>query len=125
MQTNPTLFGEFFKKARLETGQTLRGSCLAHGYDPGNISKIERGRLTPPQGGKKLKEWATSLGLKESTDKYQEFFDLAYACNGIVPPEILSNEEVVKKLPLTFKALRLNTGSTEQRDRLVETIQTP
>ncbi len=43
------LFGEYFKKKRLEIGKTLRQFCLENGLDPGNISKIERGILRPPQ----------------------------------------------------------------------------
>ena len=42
-------FGAFFKQKRLELGLSLRRFCLEHGLDPGNISKLERGRLAPPQ----------------------------------------------------------------------------
>lgn len=123
METPFTIFGSFFKKNRLETGQSLRGFCLTHGLDAGNISKLERGLIGPPKGGKKLAQWAECLGLAEGSEQHQEFLDLAYACNGRVPPEILSDEQVVKKLPLIFRALRDQENSAEQLDKLVELIK--
>ncbi len=47
-------FGEFFKAKRQALGLTLREFCLKHKLDPGNISRLERGLLAPPQGRERL-----------------------------------------------------------------------
>jgi transcriptional regulator with XRE-family HTH domain len=51
-------FGAFFKEMRIGQEMTLRHFCERHGYDPGNISKLERGLLPPPQSEAKLTEYA-------------------------------------------------------------------
>jgi transcriptional regulator with XRE-family HTH domain len=71
------LFGEYFKKKRLGIGKTLRQFCLENGLDPGNISKIERGILRPPQSREKLAHYAKCLGITEGSDEWLEFFDVA------------------------------------------------
>ena len=48
MKTMPA-FGEFFKVKRQALGLTLREFCLKHKLDPGNLSRMERGLLAPPQ----------------------------------------------------------------------------
>jgi len=98
-------FGAFFKKKRLELGLSLRQFCLEHGLDPGNLSKLERGRLSPPQHDK-LEEYARLLGIPEGSDDWYRFFDLAAAEAGRIPQDILSDEEVVEKLPILFRGLR-------------------
>ena len=45
-------FGELFKKLRLRLGMTLRKFCEENDFDPGNISKLERGLLPAPQSEK-------------------------------------------------------------------------
>ena len=36
-------FGSYFKELRTKKGRTLRRFCELHGFDPGNISRLERG----------------------------------------------------------------------------------
>ena len=56
---NPkSYFGEFFKESRIKRNFTLREFCNKFGYDPGNISKIERGLLKPPGRREKLEKYA-------------------------------------------------------------------
>lgn len=98
-------FGHFFKTKRIALGKTLRQFCLDHELDPGNVSKLERGLFPPPQH-EKLQEYANLLGLKEGTDDWYQFFDLAAAESGKIPQDILNNEQVVEKLPLFFRTLR-------------------
>jgi len=117
-----TLFGEFFKKKRLETGMTLRQFCLNNSLDPGNISKIERGILSPPQTKEKLGQYAKCLHIEEGSDDWLEFFDRAHASSGRIPEEILSDAETVAKLPLVFRTLRGQKLNKEQLDKLVEEL---
>ena len=116
------LFGEFFKKKRIEIGMTLRQFCLDNNLDPGNMSKIERGILTPPQTKEKLEHYAKCLCIKEGSDDWLEFFDRAHASSGRIPEEILSDAETVAKLPLVFRTLRGQKLNKEQLDKLVEEL---
>ena len=116
-------FGEYFKDLRIKRGMTLRRFCEVFGFDPGNISKLERGRLSPPQSREKLAEYATALGIEEGSSEWFEFYDRAAACSGQIPKDILSDEELVGKLPLIFRTLRGEKLSEEQLRDLAETIR--
>ena len=115
-------FGEFFKTKRIALGKTLREFCLENDLDPGNISKLERGFLSPPQHDK-LIEYANLLKLKKGTDDWYKFFDLAAAENGRIPKDILSDEEVVKELPVLFRTLRGGKITDEKLDKLIRKIK--
>jgi len=45
-------FGNYFKQKRMERGLTLREFCRVNGFDPGNISKIERRSFPPDRNPK-------------------------------------------------------------------------
>lgn len=118
-----SFFGQFFKKMRQLTGLTLRQFCLEHGLDPGNISKMERGLAPPPSSREKLEKYANALQIKESSDNWYEFFDLAAACSGKIPPDVMSDTQLVEKLPLVFRTLRGQKVPKEQLDELAELIR--
>lgn len=118
-----SFFGQFFKKMRQLTGLTLRQFCLEHGLDPGNISKMERGLAPPPSSREKLEKYATALQIKESSDNWYEFFDLAAACSGKIPLDVMSDTQLVEKLPLVFRTLRGQKVPKEQLDELAELIR--
>jgi transcriptional regulator with XRE-family HTH domain len=117
------LFGQFFKKKRIELGMTLRQFCLENNLDPGNISKIERGILPPPTNAEKLGQYAKSLNIKEGSNDWYEFFDLAHASSGRIPKEILSNKDLVSKLPLVFRTLRGQELTKDQLNKLGEKLK--
>ncbi len=116
-------FGELFKQLRIESGQTLRQFCVKHEYDPGNISKLERGLLSPPQSVEKLEQYARALGLGEASEQWQEFVDLGLACAGQIPGDVLMDEELVPKLPLLLRTVSGKKLSREQLESLIETIR--
>jgi transcriptional regulator with XRE-family HTH domain len=116
-------FGEVFKQHRASSGQTLRGFCIKHGFDPGNISKLERGMMPPPQSEEKLRQYARALGIAEGSQEYQEFVDMGLACAGQIPPEVMSNEELVKKLPMLLRTVSGKKLSSKQLDDLIEDIR--
>lgn len=122
METSKT-FGGYFKELRMKTGKTLRQFCLDHQLDPGNISRIERGKAMPPQDDNKLVEWAGLLGLRKGSPEWTEFFELAAIDAGRIPQEILSNKELVAKLPLVFRTLKGEKLSPEKLRALIETIR--
>ena len=117
-------FGAFFAKIRRERlGVSLREFCNEHGFDAGNISKLERGKLPPPRSREKLERYASALGLKEGSDEWLEFFDLAAASRGEVPPDIMREEEVVEQLPILFRTLRGESVPDEQLEELIRLIR--
>lgn len=122
MKTLPA-FGEFFKAKRQALSLTLREFCLKHKFDPGNMSRMERGLLPPPQERQRLEEYAKYLELKSGGDDWYTFFDLAAAAKGRLPDELLEDKEVVAKLPLVFRTLRRKRLTEQQLSELVKTIR--
>ena len=117
------LFGEFFKKKRIEIGKTLRQFCMENKLDPGNISKLERGLLPPPTSKEKLEYYAKCLGIKKGSDDWYEFFDLACASAGRIPEEIMSDENLLSKLPIVFRTLRGQKLTRKQLNELAKRLK--
>ena len=116
-------FGAYLKSLRLERRVTLREFCRRARADPGNISRIERGVWPPPQDRNILVRYATALELKEASDEWYKFFDCAAADCGIIPKDIMEDDEVVKVLPVLFRTLRREKPSEEDLDRLVDKLR--
>lgn len=117
-------FGDFFKEARIRQRITLREFCLKYGLDAGNVSKLERGVLTPPQDVQKLKEYARHLGIKEGTTEWHTFVDLASAETGRVPADILTDKESIARLPILFRTLRNKKLTKKVLKELIEKLKT-
>jgi transcriptional regulator with XRE-family HTH domain len=117
------IFGSYFKELRIKRRLTLRQFCETSGLDPGNISKLERGLLPPPQSKEKLEQYAQALGLRKGSSVWYEFFDLAAASRGQIPEEILADDRLVKKLPVLFRTLRGEKVPERKLDELIETIR--
>ena len=117
------LFGDRFKKRRLKIGKTLRQFCLENGLDPGNISKIERGILPPPQSREKLAHYAKCLGIVEGSDEWLEFFDIARTDAGRIPDELLADKNIVAKLPLVFRTIKGQKLTEEQLEKFARALE--
>ncbi len=117
-------FGDFFKELRNRQRTTLRQFCQAHGFDPGNMSKLERGLLPPPHSAEKLSQYAKALGLKKGSDDWYTFFDLAAAERGKLPVDVLEDHALVRKLPVFFRTLRGQQVSEKKLSELIEKIRT-
>lgn len=116
-------FGEFFKKKRMESKITLRKFCLENGYDPGNISKIERGLLAPPKDEEKLAEYAKALSIKKGSDDYVQFLDYAAAANRVFQPKNISQEALLNKLPVLFRTLDNKKLTVDKLDSIIQFIE--
>lgn len=121
METKRT-FGELFKEKRISLGITLRRFCEKHSLDAGNMSKIERGILPAPKSEELLKKYAKFLGLKEGTDDWYLFFDLAAAESGRLPKELME-KDVVARMPVLFRTLRGKKLSKDKLDKLIKLIK--
>lgn len=119
----PMTFGQFFKKMREKRGLSLRQFCVKNNVDPGNISKLERGLLPPPQSREKLEQYASFLKIRKGGPEWYEFFDLAAADSGKIPADIMSDENLMKKLPLVFRTIRGQKVSKEKLEELAEVIR--
>lgn len=118
-----TGFGAYLKELRMEKRITLRTFCKMANADPGNISKIERGVWPPPQDREILRRYAAALAIKEGSDEWYRFFDCAAADCGIIPQDIMSNEEIVKMLPAFFRTLRGQKPTEAEVRSLVEKLR--
>jgi transcriptional regulator with XRE-family HTH domain len=118
-----SVFSDLLRRLRAERGLTLREFCLRNQFDPGNYSRLERGLYPPPQGREHLEKYARALGLAEGTAEWLEFFDVAAACRGEIPPDLLSDAKLVEKLPVVFRTLRGQPVSPEKLDELAELIR--
>jgi transcriptional regulator with XRE-family HTH domain len=118
-----TKFANYFSTLRQKTGMTLRQFCIENEFDPGNMSRIERGRLNPPRKRETLEKWAQSLKLQKGSDDWMLFFDYAAVANQSIPADLMSDDVVIEKLPLVFRTLRGEKVSDNQLQKLVEKIR--
>ena len=123
MGSRPGRFGVYLKKLRMKQGLGLREFCLQNGFDPGNYSRLERGLFPPPQKEEKLKEYATALSITLGSEEWIELFDLAAVEKGRIPADILSDEDLLEKLPVMFRTMRGQQVSREKLDEFVEKIR--
>lgn len=120
---NPMNFGDLVKDLRIAQKKTLRQFCLDHGHDPSNWSKLERGINPPPRDEKTLERWARQLDLKAGTSEWQNFMDLADIARGEIPKHVLTDEELLKKLPVFFRSIRGAELTAEQLDDLIQKVR--
>ena len=117
------LFGEFFKQKRKELGLTLRQFCFKNGFDPGNVSKMERGLINPPTSDEGLYKYAKALKIKKGSDDWHELTNRAFACRGEIPTDILSDDRLMQKLPVFFRTLKGEKVPPEKLEELVDIIR--
>ncbi len=110
-------FGRFFKDSRIELGLTLRGFCRKYGFDPGNISRLERGRASASKKQSTLDWYAWCLELEGV--KKEEFMILAAVSAGMIP-EPLTDKELAAKLPLL---LEIGRASKEDLEHFAEWLR--
>ena len=116
-------FGTFFKEKRLALGITLREFCREHDLDAGNMSRIERGIAAPPKSETALRKYASALGIREGSEDWQTFMDLAAISAGRIPDRITDSPELLAQLPLVFRTMDGKPLSAQKLRELAEIIQ--
>ena len=116
-------FAKLFKEQRIRLHKTLRQFCAENGFEPDNVSRLERGLLPPPRSKEKLTRYAQALGIEPGSDEWLEFFDLAALEAGRLPKHVLDDQEVVQKLPVFFRTIRNREMAGEDLDALIERIR--
>ncbi|HNY04764.1 MAG TPA: helix-turn-helix transcriptional regulator [Candidatus Woesebacteria bacterium] len=117
-QTNQN-FGIFFRNRRVSLGFTLRSFCERFGYDPGNISRLERNILTPSIDESILKGYAKALQIIEGSLEWVTFFDLAHLAKGTIPVDIRNNQQMMSVLPAFYRTMR---GEKLNKEKVKELI---
>jgi len=116
-------FGDMVKDLRVAQCKTLRQFCLENNLDPSNWSKVERNINPPPRDHETLAKWAMMLGITEDSEKWKEFMINADIARGEIPREIMSNEQLLAKLPVFFRTVTGQPLTEEKLDRLIEQIR--
>jgi transcriptional regulator with XRE-family HTH domain len=117
------MYGQFVKNRRVDKGISLREFCKSLGLDASNWSKVERGLLSPPQDEEKLRRIAELLDIEFGSDMWVEMKDLASISAGSIPDDILSDENVLKSLPIFFRTLRSDKPTSDELDELISMIR--
>ena len=116
-------FGAFVKSRRIDRRITLRTFSESLGYDPANYSRMERGQLMPPTSADKLAAIARELGIHRDSADFREMVRLASLGRGEIPPAILSDHEVMAKLPVLFRTLEGDRVDSAVLDELFDTMK--
>lgn len=126
MKSNQVLtaksFGEFLRLRRISLGFTLRSFSEQFGYDPGNISRIERNLITPSLDESSLSGYARALNIKPGSEEWVTFHDLAHLSKNRIPKDIADNANSNIYFPLLFRTLRGKKLSKEQLVKLVDLV---
>jgi transcriptional regulator with XRE-family HTH domain len=123
MKTPHENFAAFFQALRKQHRITLRAFCEAAAADPGNVSRLERRMIPPPQDREILSRYAKALNLTEGGDEWYLFFDLAAADRGIIPRDIMDDAELVKELPAFFRTLRGQKPTEQEMRKVIEKVR--
>lgn len=119
-------FGAYLRALRLKIGKGLREFSIECETDPGNLSKIETGKMAPPTGDL-LDRIASALRLiPESVER--KLFDTKAAVDRSELPEetktLLSDDELLQKLPAFARLLKdKNKTLDQQMDEIVRLVR--
>ncbi len=117
------MFGDLIKTLRIERDISLREFCRRLSMDASNWSKIERGVLAPPQDEEKLNQIAGILDIEKGSELSTELKDKAAIDAGIIPKDLLSDQETLNALPMFFRTVRSEKPTVEELERLIEKIR--
>jgi transcriptional regulator with XRE-family HTH domain len=116
-------FGEYLNSLRKSKRLSLREVCKSAGYDPSNWSKVERGILSPPGDEDTLNKWALALELEPNSSEFKDFIDKATIARGVIPEEIMNNDELLAHVPIFFRTIKGQKPSKEDLEKLIELLK--
>jgi transcriptional regulator with XRE-family HTH domain len=114
-------FGEFIRNLRIGKRLTLRQFCRSAKLDPSNWSRIERGLAPPPKSKVVLQEIAKILKIERESEEYKALFDLAAISH--IPSDLISDEQVLDKLPIFFRTIRGEKPSRKELEELIRIMK--
>lgn len=116
-------FGELIRRRRVQLRLRLRDVALRAEMDPGNLSKLERGRLRPPQDRGALDRICLALQWHPAGSDAEKARDLAAVENGRIPNDLLEDDEVMAKLPLLLRIIHSRELDPDELERLIDLIR--
>ena len=119
----PESFGQWLKVRRARKRLSLRVFAKKAGLDPGNLSRYERGVVSPPQDEAVLERIGHALGLRPGSPHWREMVDLAAIGGKRIPPDVAKDPELLKALPVLFRTLKGKKMTREKLIRLARKIQ--
>ena len=114
-------FGAFLRQKRLAGGYGLRRFAQEIGWQPSNLSAVERGRKNPPREETVLAAIASALGLETGSEDWHTFFDLA-ARPGEPPADVSSYTARQPVIPVLLRTLENRQLSEEELRQLIDHI---
>ena len=93
------------------------------GLDPGNLSRYERGIVSPPQDTAVLERIGRALGLKPRSASWSDLIHLSAIGGRRIPPDVAKDADLLKALPILFRTLKGKKLSEEELIRLARRIQ--
>ncbi len=78
-------FGRFFRQRRTSLGLSLSEFCRQNGFDKGNVSRLERGLMKPPDSMDLLQTYADALQLQRDSEDWKAFMRHAAIARGKLP----------------------------------------
>ncbi len=93
------------------------------GFQPSNLSDIERGKKPPPKHPERLVEIADALGLLEGSSERKQLFDLAAeAQDAALPADVEQYARGRKLIPVLLRAAKAKHLTDEKFRELTEYI---
>lgn len=81
-------FGRFFRNRRNALDLNLSEFCRHNGFDKGNISRLERGLVKPPESSDLLRTYASALQLQSGSEDWKAFMGHAAIARGKFPSAV-------------------------------------
>lgn len=116
-------FGNYVRELRLSKDIGLRQFCIAAEVDPSNWSKVERGIIAPPTDEDTLERISKVLGIEKGSPEWHQLSDRAFADRGIIPSDVMEDEELVAALPIFFRTARGQKPDPDELQQLVELLR--
>lgn len=116
-------FGEFFRSKRIALDLTLRAFCERYGYDPGNISRLERNIFSPTLDDEKLAGYAAALKISRDSEEWVIFCDLAHTAKGKIPEDLKRDKDTASLLPAFFRTMRNKKLDKNKLEKLIELLK--
>ena len=115
-------FGSIIRDRRAELRLSLRDCALQANMDFGNLSKIERGRMAPPQDSEVINRLISVLGF-DGTDHAGALRDAAALENGRIPAAVLADEAVMAALPIFLRTAQNRQLDEATVEKLIDMIR--
>lgn len=112
-------YGAFLRELRIDREISLRDFAKSSGMDVGNLSKIERGILDPPQS-KIQNKFIKLLNLNEKDSI--KLKDLASHQKGNYPPEVEDDLKEYEYIPILLRTIANKRLTDEQIRELTKKI---